>query len=156
MNDFMNMYGTFDMEDVKSLNMEYMIDREINNGFSGGEIKRSELMQIRAQKPEFVMLDEPESGVDMEHMDIIGKSINNLLQRDRLIYEQKTVSGLIITHTGFVMDYVNAEKGYIFNRHGVMCQGHPRDIYQHIQKDGFDQCASCMRVADFSAIFGTD
>ena len=54
------------------------------------------------------------------------------------------------------MDYVNAEKGYIFNRHGVMCQGHPRDIYQHIQKDGFDKCASCMRVADFSAIFGSD
>ncbi|MCK5049415.1 MAG: ABC transporter ATP-binding protein, partial [Candidatus Heimdallarchaeota archaeon] len=101
-------------------------------------------------------LDEPESGVDMEHMDIIGKSINNLLQRDKMIYERKTVSGLIITHTGFVLDYVNAEKGYVFNRDGVICEGHPRDIYQHIQKDGFNQCASCMKVADFADVFGSD
>ena len=97
MNEFMNMYGSYTQEDVDSLNMDYMVNRELNQGFSGGEIKRSELMQIKAQKPQFVMLDEPESGVDMEHMDIIGKSINNLLQRDQMIYERKTVSGLIIT-----------------------------------------------------------
>jgi Fe-S cluster assembly ATP-binding protein len=156
MNDFMNMYGSYNEEDVQSLNLDYLIDRELNNGFSGGEIKRSELMQIKAQKPQFVMLDEPESGVDMEHMDVIGKSINNLLQRDRMIYERKTVSGLIITHTGFVMDYVNAEKGYVFDRNGVICQGHPRDIYNHIQKDGFERCETCMKVADFSAILETD
>jgi Fe-S cluster assembly ATP-binding protein len=49
------------------------LDREINYGFSGGEIKRSEMMQLLAQKPELTLLDEPESGVDLSHEAAVGK-----------------------------------------------------------------------------------
>ena len=50
------------------VNRADFLDREINYGFSGGEIKLSELMQLMAQKPELTLLDEPESGVDLENI----------------------------------------------------------------------------------------
>jgi Fe-S cluster assembly ATP-binding protein len=54
------------------LHMDAFLDRAINQGFSGGEIKRSEVLQLMIQKPDFVMLDEPESGVDLENISLIG------------------------------------------------------------------------------------
>ena len=55
------------------VNMTEFLDRDINAGFSGGEIKRSELLQLMAQQPDLVLFDEPESGVDMENMQLVGK-----------------------------------------------------------------------------------
>jgi Fe-S cluster assembly ATPase SufC len=61
-------YGQLDL-----LKMNELMDRDINYGFSGGEIKRSELLQLIAQSPELVLLDEPESGVDLVNMSLIGR-----------------------------------------------------------------------------------
>ncbi|OGR05796.1 MAG: ABC transporter ATP-binding protein, partial [Desulfobacca sp. RBG_16_58_9] len=88
------------------------LDREVNYGFSGGEIKRSELLQLLAQDPKMVLLDEPEAGVDLENLEVVGEIIGRLLQKDRR-HQRRDKSGLIITHTGFIMDYVNADTGYI-------------------------------------------
>ena len=63
------------------------LDREINYGFSGGEIKRSELMQLLAQRPELTLIDEPESGVDLVNVALIGELINGLLEKDCPILE---------------------------------------------------------------------
>ncbi|HUH65604.1 MAG TPA: ATP-binding cassette domain-containing protein, partial [Syntrophales bacterium] len=52
-------------EDAEKLNCTDFLDRDLNLGFSGGEIKRSELLQLLAQNPEFIMFDEPDSGVDL-------------------------------------------------------------------------------------------
>lgn len=57
------------------------LERDVNHNFSGGEIKRSELMQLTAQQPDLVLLDEPESGVDLENIALVGDAINNLLHR---------------------------------------------------------------------------
>jgi len=59
------------------------LERDINKGFSGGEIKRSEVLQLMIQNPDFVMLDEPESGVDLENISLIGKAIGTLLKKTR-------------------------------------------------------------------------
>ena len=64
------------------MNMERFLDRDINKGFSGGEIKRSEVLQLMGQSPKFVMLDEPESGVDLENISLIGNAIGKLLEKD--------------------------------------------------------------------------
>ena len=56
---------------AKSVHMDKFLERDINKGFSGGEIKRSEVLQLMIQNPEFVMLDEPESGVDLENILLI-------------------------------------------------------------------------------------
>src|SRR4030042_5966773 len=63
---------------AKDTNLEEFLDRDINYGFSGGEIKRSELMQLLAQRPDLVLLDEPESGVDLENIALIGRLIKEI------------------------------------------------------------------------------
>lgn len=120
------------------------LDREINYGFSGGEIKRSELLQLLAQDPLLVLLDEPESGVDMENLQVVGEIIGKLLQKDRR-RPHREKSGLIITHTGFILDYVNADTGYIMLEGRLLCSGNPREILEHIKRYGYVECETCGR-----------
>src|SRR5512136_1367268 len=90
------------------MNMERFLERDINKGFSGGEIKRSEVLQLMGQSPNFVMLDEPESGVDLENISLIGTTIGALLEKNKHLAKRKK-SGLVITHTGFILDYIDAD-----------------------------------------------
>jgi Fe-S cluster assembly ATP-binding protein len=120
------------------------LDRDINYGFSGGEIKRSELMQLLAQRPQLVLLDEPESGVDLVNISLIGKLINELLQKDCPIRERKCM-GLIITHTGYILDYVNARTGYVLCDGMIGCNGDPREMLATIKEKGYKNCLTCMR-----------
>ena len=118
------------------------LDRDINYGFSGGEIKRSELMQLLAQKPDLVLLDEPESGVDLENIALIGRLINGLLEKGSPMHSRNAM-GLIITHTGHILDYVNACNGYIMLEGTISCMGDPREILTEIKAKGYEQCAKC-------------
>jgi Fe-S cluster assembly ATP-binding protein len=63
------------------VNFSEFLERDINAGFSGGEIKRSELLQLMAQDADILLFDEPESGVDLENISLIGNTISELLQR---------------------------------------------------------------------------
>jgi Fe-S cluster assembly ATP-binding protein len=128
---------------AKALNLEYLMTRDINQGFSGGEIKRSELLQLFAQKPGFIMLDEPESGVDIENMKLIGTKIRKLLERD-LEKKQRSKSALIITHTGYIMDYVDADAGYTLLDGTIKCRHDARKLFEDIQKNGFRECGACL------------
>jgi Fe-S cluster assembly ATP-binding protein len=130
---------------AKALNLGYLMERDINYGFSGGEIKRSELLQLFAQKPNFIMLDEPESGVDIENMKLIGGKIKQLLERD-LNKEQRTKSALIITHTGYIMDYVDADAGYTLLDGSIKCRHDARKLFEDIQKNGFRECDECKNI----------
>jgi len=118
------------------------LDRDINYGFSGGEIKRSELMQLLAQQPELALLDEPESGVDLENIALIGRLINELLQKDSPMHSRHSM-GLIITHTGHILEYVNARNGYIMLDGVISCMGDPHEILTEIKARGYEQCANC-------------
>lgn len=119
------------------------LDREINYGFSGGELKRSELMQLLAQRPKLVLLDEPESGVDLVNVALIGELINELLEKDCPIRERKCM-GLIITHTGHILDYVNARTGYVMCEGSIGCEGDPHEILKTIKESGYDECINCL------------
>lgn len=124
-------------------NMQDMLDREVNYGFSGGEVKRSELMQLIAQSPEFVLLDEPDSGVDLVNIQLVGDMINELLQRDKM--RSRTHSGLIITHTGHILDYVEADRACVLLNGGIWCRGNPREILNSIKSNGYEGCAVCQK-----------
>ena len=119
------------------------LEREINYGFSGGEIKRSEMMQLLAQKPELALLDEPESGVDLENIALIGKLINELLEKECPIIDRKCM-GLIITHTGHILDYVDARTGYVMCEGRIGCEGDPHEILKSIKQKGYEECAKCL------------
>lgn len=132
----------FDMDkNIERLRMQDLISRDINLGFSGGEKKRSELMQILAQNPSFLFLDEPESGVDIENMDIMCKALADFLQRRKI--KNRNKSGFIITHTGYILDYVNADKGYIMIDGKIVCSGNPYQIFETIKSKGFKECSAC-------------
>lgn len=119
------------------------LDREINYGFSGGEIKRAELMQLLGQRPELVLLDEPESGVDLENIALIGELINELLGKDCPIVDRKCM-GLIITHTGHILDYVNARTGYVMCDGTIGCEADPHEILKTVKERGYNECIRCM------------
>ena len=84
---------------ARAFQMEPFLERAVNAGLSGGEIKRSELLQLLVTRPRFAMMDEPDSGVDLEALSLVGNMVNALLSEepDR---PAKRRAGLIITHTG--------------------------------------------------------
>lgn len=129
---------------AEEANMVDMLDRDINYGFSGGEIKRSELMQLLAQEPDLALLDEPESGVDLVNIALIGELIGELLQKDFHIRDRMR-SGLLITHTGHILDYVNARTGYVMIDGTIVCEGDPSEILDVIKDKGYEECKKCLR-----------
>ena len=129
---------------AREFDFESFLDREVNRGFSGGELKKSELLQLLAQNPELVLLDEPESGVDLENIQIIGEMIKKLLQKD-IPHRPRNKSGLIITHTGFILRYVTADLGYVIMDGRIYCKGNPLEIFEGIQKYGYEGCKRCLR-----------
>ncbi len=131
---------------AEDLNLTQHLDRDINDGFSGGEIKRAELLQLLAQGPDLALLDEPESGVDLENMALIGGAINRLLGKDRPYRERKEQDGrsaLIITHTGHILEYVTADVGHVLCGGVVGCSGNPEDLLSEIRRMGYEECVRC-------------
>jgi len=131
-------------EAAEKLNLTDFLDRDINLGFSGGEIKRSELLQLFVQNPAFVMLDEPDSGVDLVNINLVGTVINELLEKDKR-KDKRIKAGLIITHAGYILDYVNADRAYVLLDGTVICSGNPRDFVEDIRTKGFKGCMECRK-----------
>ena len=131
-------------EAAEKLNLTDFLDRDINLGFSGGELKRSELLQLFAQNPEFVMLDEPDSGVDLVNINLVGIAINELLEKDKR-KDKRIKAGLIITHAGYILDYVNADRAYVMLDGAITCSGNPRDVLEDIRTKGFKGCMQCRK-----------
>ena len=136
----------------QKVNFTEFLERDINAGFSGGEIKRSELLQLMAQNADLLLFDEPESGVDLENISLVGTTINELLQRDfkinskksrKELHEGRTKMGLIITHTGFILDYLTADKGQMLFDGRLTCSSNPREIFQCISEVGYEECIRC-------------
>lgn len=132
-------------EYAEMLKMKDMLNRSVNEGFSGGEVKRSELLQLLLLNPDFVMLDEPDSGVDLENVSLVGEAINMLLERDKPKSKRKK-SGLLITHTGYILKYVDADYGMILYNGRISCIGNPYDIFEDISKYGYEGCVKkCLK-----------
>jgi Fe-S cluster assembly ATP-binding protein len=136
------------------VNFREFLDRDVNAGFSGGEIKRSELLQLMAQEPDLMLFDEPESGVDMENIHLVGKTIASLLQKDMSFHPnakskiqkklERTKMGLIITHTGYILDYVAADKGQVLFNGILSCVSNPGEILNCISQSGYEECVRCL------------
>ncbi|MFA6952892.1 MAG: ABC transporter ATP-binding protein [Candidatus Methanomethylophilaceae archaeon] len=137
------------ISEARDFKMESFLDRDINVGFSGGEIKRSELLQLAAQKPDFVLLDEPESGVDLGNIDLIGKKVHDLLYDKKPCGGSKanrSVSSLVITHTGQILNYISADTAYIMKEGRIWCTGRPMDLLKDIREKGYGECIKCRLV----------
>jgi len=144
--DLLKIIAKVDWEEIERmaeiLKFKDFLDRDVNVGFSGGEVKRSELLQLFAQNPDFMMFDEPDSGVDVENIKLLGRVINHLLEKDRKpAYRKK--SGLIITHMGHILKFINVDRAHILYNGVIACSGSPEEILNTIIKYGYERCIRC-------------
>ncbi|MDD3315945.1 MAG: ABC transporter ATP-binding protein [Methanosarcina sp.] len=134
---------------AENLDMKRFLDRDVNVGFSGGEIKRSELLQLAVQNPNLYLLDEPESGVDLVSIEQVGMTIKGLLEEGLNCSGEsceKGKSALIITHTGQILDYIKADRGYILCNGTIMCSGNPLKMLEEIKSRGYEECIKCRLI----------
>ncbi|MDD5551628.1 MAG: ABC transporter ATP-binding protein [Candidatus Pacebacteria bacterium] len=140
--NFIDSYSKISKKELEklanTLKVSQFLEREINKGMSGGEIKRGEIFQVLSQAPDFLLLDEPESGVDVENINVIGKSLANFLK-------DKKKSALIITHSGEILKYFKSDKGLVMVNGRITCFGNPRDVLATIKKVGYKNCKTCHR-----------
>jgi Fe-S cluster assembly ATP-binding protein len=121
------------------LSLQSHLERDINLGFSGGEMTRSALFQIILQDPQLRLLAEPESGVDLENISIMGGVLNDYLKKPGK-------SALMITHTGYILDYVKADNGCVMFGGELWCVGKPKEMFESIRKNGYEKCKECSHV----------
>lgn len=111
------------------------LERELNVDFSGGERKKFEIAQIFGLKPKLLLLDEIDSGIDLESLKLIGKSLNNFIKKNK-------IASIIVTHHGEILNYVKSKKSYVMINGKIICSGKPEKILMHIRKWGYKKCIS--------------
>lgn len=110
---------------------EEMIHRSVNKGFSGGEKKKNEILQMKVLKPSFVMLDEIDSGVDVDALKIVGDNLNDYKN------ENKNVSYLIITHYTHLLKYVKPDVVHVLKDKKIVKTG-SYELAKQIEDNGFN------------------
>ncbi len=131
----LNKNGKDDFSELsRRLKMDSFLSRDVNRGFSGGEVKRSEILQLLVQRPELALLDEPDSGVDLENIELVGKEIEELIEKR---------SALLITHHGHILNYISADRAMVLYQGRLACQGKPDKILSEIKEKGYSGCVKC-------------
>lgn len=108
-------------DDFKRLGIENLANRDLNDGFSGGELKRSELFQVISMRPKIMFLDEPDSGLDYDSLKIVGRELKAL--RD----EGKTTM-VIISHHRYILEFLEIDKLFILKSGRRVYTGDKKDI----------------------------
>lgn len=108
-----------------------MIKRSINKGFSGGEKKKNEILQMKILEPSFVMLDEIDSGVDVDSLKVICHNINDYKK------EHTNASFLIITHYTHILNYVKPDYVHVI-KNGQIVKTGDISLAKEIEENGFD------------------
>ena len=107
-----------------------MIHRHLNKGFSGGEKKKNEILQMKILKPKFIILDEIDSGLDVDSLRIVCKNINKYKE------ENKDVSVLIITHYPRILEYIKPDYVHVMNNGKIQKTGNI-DLAFETEKNGY-------------------
>jgi Fe-S cluster assembly ATP-binding protein len=135
---------------IKKFQIERFLDRDINDGLSGGEIKQSELFLVLISNPKFLILDEPDSGVDPEHLKKIGRMINESL-RDKKVDDSvpgarlSRNAGLIATHSAAILDYIHTDRAHVMLDGKIKCSGNPGIMMDQIRDQGYAYCIKCQQ-----------
>jgi Fe-S cluster assembly ATP-binding protein len=118
------------MDTMKELGMESSFaDRYLNEGFSGGERKRNEILQMAVLEPELAILDETDSGLDIDALRTVAEGVNKLTTPER--------GFLIITHYQRLLDYITPDVVHIFMDGRVLESGGP-DLAARLEDEGYD------------------
>ena len=114
--------------DFLSIDREF-INRYLNEGFSGGEKKRMEILQMLMLEPRFAILDETDSGLDIDALQIVAKGVNRLAGDD--------FGTLIITHYQRILEYIKPQYVHILFRGRIVTSGGP-ELVSQLEARGYD------------------
>jgi Fe-S cluster assembly ATP-binding protein len=121
-------------EKLDTLDMDAaFLGRYVNDGFSGGEKKRLEMLQMALLAPKYAVLDETDSGLDVDALQAVGKSVNALRESD----EGRDMGFLVITHYPRILKHVPADVVHIMIDGRIVKTGGP-DLADQIEQEGYD------------------
>lgn len=124
------------MDAMKELGMETSFaDRYLNEGFSGGERKRNEVLQMAVLEPELAIMDETDSGLDIDALRTVADGVNKLTTPER--------GFLIITHYQRLLDYVTPDVVHIFMDGRILESGGP-ELGVKLEEEGYDSFRSVL------------
>lgn len=107
---------------------EAFLQRSVNSGFSGGEKKRNEILQMLMLEPKLAILDEPDSGLDIDALQLVAKGINALRSPERSI--------ILVTHYQRLLDYVTPDYIHILY-HGQIVQSGTKELARELEQKGY-------------------
>ena len=116
------------------------IHRNVNEGFSGGEKKKNEVLQLKLLHPKLVILDEIDSGLDVDSLRIVAENI-------KAYYEESKCSILLITHYPKLLEYLRPDKVHVINEGKIVKSGN-YDVALDIFKNGFNKYINIMSEDD--------
>ena len=111
-----------------------MLKRPVNVGFSGGEKKRAEMVQLGIMDPKIAILDETDSGLDIDALKAVGHGINAIMRAP-----DKSV--LLITHYQRLLDYVVPDKVHVLSRGRIVRSGGP-ELAHELEREGYAEAAA--------------
>ena len=124
------------LKEVKESMTELRMDkafaeRNVNEGFSGGEKKRHEILQLELLKPKFAILDETDSGLDVDALKIVSKGVNRA-------HENTGLGVLLITHYTRILRYIHPDFVHVFVDGRVAEEGGP-ELADRLENEGYDR-----------------
>ncbi len=118
-------------EAAKNLKMDFdMLKRPLNVGFSGGEKKRMEILQMALLEPSLLILDETDSGLDIDALRIVSEGVNALRAENR--------SMLVITHYQRLLDYIKPDRVHVLAGGRIVASGGP-ELALQLEAEGYDK-----------------
>ncbi len=111
-----------------------IIGRSLNHGFSGGEKKKAEVLQMAVLKPKLAILDEPDSGLDIDAIKVVAQNINE-------ISEAQKTGLLVITHYSRILSYMKPQFVHVMANGKIVAEGGGELIAQ-LEKDGYESVIS--------------
>lgn len=133
-------FGSLDALDeyAELLRVGHLLDREAFRGFSGGERKRVELFITMLQRPKIALLDEPDSGVDIESLKLIASAI-------RLLTEDRGAGVLLVTHTGEMLREIEGGVGHLMVGGTIAYTGDVQAVVEAVREHGFEKAVEVLR-----------
>lgn len=117
-------------EKMKLMQMdESFLNRGVNEGFSGGEKKRNEILQMAVLEPALALLDETDSGLDIDALRVVSNGVNSLRSADRAI--------LMVTHYQRLLDYIQPDRVHVLSGGQILKSG-DKSLALELEKRGYD------------------
>ncbi len=124
--EFMNLVK----EKTKLVQMnEDLLSRSVNEGFSGGEKKRNEIFQMAILEPKLAILDETDSGLDIDALKIVAEGVNSLINENRAF--------ILVTHYQRLLNYIKPDHVHVLNKGKIIKSGGP-ELALELEEKGYD------------------